>query len=329
MSGFLHRLAVQAIGSRDGTLHSVALLPYSTPPSPVNNDEADRQIAPLGTRGSKRHSVANSGGELNRVPSQNQPHDAIPPSPVNNDEADRQIALLGTRVSKRHPVANSGAELNHVPSQNQPHDSFHAEIDAQGRENEVMPSSPEVLVDQSTTGSTTIDAQGPENEVIPSSPEVLISQSASGFTTKLDLEIAHPSSVKARLRQPGKSIKKTILGESADWDEVVKKHSLLNNSATKYIANEGHSPAFTPSPLLPLKNTTHPSVLNSGAVAQRGESKGSAWQRQVEETTEVHVSIGRIEVTAVHEAPSPKRQAPTAAKTMTLEEYLARRRWEA
>jgi len=56
--------------------------------------------------------------------------------------------------------------------------------------------------------------------------------------------------------------------------------------------------------------------------------RGSRGARPVEETTEVHVSIGRIEVTAVHEAAPPKRRAQQPAKTMTLEEYLARRRGE-
>jgi hypothetical protein len=45
-----------------------------------------------------------------------------------------------------------------------------------------------------------------------------------------------------------------------------------------------------------------------------------------EETTEVHVSIGRIEVTAVHETPPPRLPPPRAAKPMSLDEYLARRR---
>jgi hypothetical protein len=47
----------------------------------------------------------------------------------------------------------------------------------------------------------------------------------------------------------------------------------------------------------------------------------------VEGVTEVRVSIGRIEVTAVHDAlPSPRRSPPRTAKPMSLEEYLARRR---
>ena len=80
-----------------------------------------------------------------------------------------------------------------------------------------------------------------------------------------------------------------------------------------------------PSPLLPLKNAARPAALNASAAAQRGEHGGSGRQGQVDEITEVHVSIGRIEVTAVHESPPPKRQAPTPAKPLSLDEYLARR----
>lgn len=79
------------------------------------------------------------------------------------------------------------------------------------------------------------------------------------------------------------------------------------------------------SPLLPLKNATNPSAMNASAAAQHGERGGSSRQGRVDEITEVHVSIGRIEVTAVHESPAPKRQAPIPAKPLSLNEYLARR----
>ena len=45
----------------------------------------------------------------------------------------------------------------------------------------------------------------------------------------------------------------------------------------------------------------------------------------LEETTEVHVSIGRIEVTAVHEAPPPKRVGPRRPAPMSLDDYLSKR----
>jgi hypothetical protein len=43
------------------------------------------------------------------------------------------------------------------------------------------------------------------------------------------------------------------------------------------------------------------------------------------ETTDVHVSIGRIELTAVHEAPPPVRRAAPAKPSLSLHDYLGRR----
>ena len=246
----------------------------------------------IGSKESALHSVA-------RLPY------ALPPSPVIHDEADNQIPALATRGNKPHPVANNGEELDHMGGQNPSRDRFHADFDVQAL----------------------------ENEVIPSSPELLIAQSSTGLTTQSGLDMSPPSSIKSRLRQPEASAKNTGAGESSVWDEGIKTPSPLNNSPTKSIAKDRPYPtpgdSATPPPLLPLKNTAHPSALNPGAVAQRGEPRGAAWQSQVEETTEVHVRIGRIEVTAVHEAPPPKRQARATAKPMTLDEYLARRQRQA
>ena len=254
MSGFLHRLAAAAIGGTNSALHSVARLPY-----------------------------------------------ALPPSPVHNDDTDRHITTLATRGNKQHPVANSDADLDQETSQNPPRDRFQANFNAQALENEVMPSSPEELIAQ--------------------------------FTTQPDLDIARPSSVKFMLRQPQTSAKKTAAGESSFWDEGNKTQSPMDNSTAQSNAHDERYPTLndsvTPQPLLPLKITGHTSALNPGAVTQRGKPGGAVWQSPVEETTEVHVSIGRIEVTAVHEAPPPKRQAPATAKPMTLDEYLARRQRQA
>jgi hypothetical protein len=46
------------------------------------------------------------------------------------------------------------------------------------------------------------------------------------------------------------------------------------------------------------------------------------------EAAEVRVHIGRIEVTAVHEAQPRKEKPDTRRKPMTLDEYLARREGE-
>jgi hypothetical protein len=45
-----------------------------------------------------------------------------------------------------------------------------------------------------------------------------------------------------------------------------------------------------------------------------------------EQPTEVHVHIGRIEVSAVHEAPPQKKSRPAARRSASLTDYLARRK---
>jgi hypothetical protein len=71
-------------------------------------------------------------------------------------------------------------------------------------------------------------------------------------------------------------------------------------------------------PPQPLRHT------DSSAATERRPA-ASAAVSAVEETTEVHVNIGRIEITAVHAAPPPKREPTRAGKPMTLEDYLAKR----
>jgi hypothetical protein len=44
-----------------------------------------------------------------------------------------------------------------------------------------------------------------------------------------------------------------------------------------------------------------------------------------DEATEVHIHIGRIDVTAVHEAPPPRRKPASTQAPMSLDSYLARR----
>ena len=50
-----------------------------------------------------------------------------------------------------------------MAGQNPPRDRFHADFNAQALENEVIPSSPEVLIAQSSTGLTT----QPDLDIVP------------------------------------------------------------------------------------------------------------------------------------------------------------------
>ena len=74
-------------------------------------------------------------------------------------------------------------------------------------------------------------------------------------------------------------------------------------------------------PLLPPR----PDAESSARAALRFEMPVRGHAATVEETTEVHVSIGRIEVTAVQEAAPPPRKTPRGNTPMSLDDYLARR----
>ncbi|CAH1087695.1 hypothetical protein [Candidatus Nitrotoga sp. 1052] len=232
--------------------------------------------------------AAQAMGSTNTLRSAARTPYAPPFSPVNRAEPDRQVAALDTAGNERQHMGNSGAAWNPVPRQEQHHVNTYREIGAQPRDNEVAPLLPEVVVVQPDTG----------------------------FYAKPGRPSGQSSSAKAMLRQS--SIEKTVAGEPPVLVDGIGMRIPGNDSATLPDSNY-------PSPLLPLKNAARPSALNASAAAQRGEHGGSGRQGQVDEITEVHVSIGRIEVTAVHESPPPKRQAPTPAKPLSLDEYLARR----
>ncbi|BBJ23436.1 hypothetical protein [Candidatus Nitrotoga sp. AM1P] len=247
MSGFLHRLAAQAMG-RTNTLRSAVRTPYAVPFSPVSTVEPDRRGPTLDTAGSERQHRGNSG-----------------------------VKHVGDRDEERDAMS----------SPEQHHANTAREIGTQPGDNEVASSSPEVLVVQSDT-----------------------------VYTKPDRPSGLSSSPKAMLQQSGKE--KTVASEPPVLAEGIEARLPESNSTVPTDNNY-------PSPLLPLKQATRSSALNTNVAAQRGEHSGASRQSQVDEITEVHVSIGRIEVTAVHESPAPKRQAPAAAKPLSLDEYLARR----
>jgi hypothetical protein len=75
----------------------------------------------------------------------------------------------------------------------------------------------------------------------------------------------------------------------------------------------------------PLPPQASPTIRAREAPALH-RAHGYARPVTVDEATEVHVSIGRIEVMAVHEAAPSNRQLPRAPRAMSLEDYLARRR---
>jgi hypothetical protein len=84
-----------------------------------------------------------------------------------------------------------------------------------------------------------------------------------------------------------------------------------------------------PPPLVPTATRFIPPPVLAPVPASvppaRSAKLAGAHRQSASEATEVHVSIGRIELTAVHDAaPSARRPAP-AKPSLPLHEYLARR----
>jgi hypothetical protein len=67
------------------------------------------------------------------------------------------------------------------------------------------------------------------------------------------------------------------------------------------------------------------SALASAPPAVPARTAGAHRLSAGGDAAEVHVSIGRIELTAVHEAAPPPRRAAPARKSVPLSEYLAQR----
>lgn len=93
-------------------------------------------------------------------------------------------------------------------------------------------------------------------------------------------------------------------------------------------APAGHARAVTPPPRLvesqhtgsTSRGTAPSSLMATGHQGQRGDDAGAPSSEPP-----VHVTIGRIEVTALPEPPVPKRKSPARPPAMSLEDYLARR----
>ena len=80
-----------------------------------------------------------------------------------------------------------------------------------------------------------------------------------------------------------------------------------------------------PAPLMPREARPTPLAPVPQPATRRGTSPQSIAAAQSEADTEVHIHIGRIDVTAVHETPAPRRRAAAAPAPMSLDGYLAQR----
>ena len=80
-----------------------------------------------------------------------------------------------------------------------------------------------------------------------------------------------------------------------------------------------------PAPLLPREPRSTPLAPMPQPSSRRGALQQGVAAAQGESDTEVHIHIGRIDVTAVHEAPPQRRRAAASPAPMSLDGYLAQR----
>ena len=102
------------------------------------------------------------------------------------------------------------------------------------------------------------------------------------------------------------------------------------SATSENAAPPGHAPHLhgEPAPLLPpvRAHASQPGMPSPRQLAAAWRAPGAP-QHPVGQDTEVHIHIGRIDVTAVHEAPRPKARTRERERTqpVSLDAYLATR----
>ena len=122
----------------------------------------------------------------------------------------------------------------------------------------------------------------------------------------------------AQLQMPSREIEVAIVGVPRRLDAEPDILVAPRAESTSIDAPALHRTEAQPTHLLPPTAATPPRTAVAPLPAQRPGAS--------DDSTEVHIHIGRIDVTAVHEPP-PRRRAPVASTVpMSLDAYLAKRR---
>ncbi len=251
MSGLFRRLARQATGQPQATVHAMARLPFQAPPELLpTQDGAAPLMAPADGVQSSRGGV-----------------------PVVSAPAAATQAALHHATPGAESVAPTSLQIPPLV-----HTPLPAADSAVAPKTASRPRASAPVADQGQPGLDPLaaDIHGAERPVGASLPERLLDPVAAATFERT----SHPAGT-----QDAAGVK---------------------------------PPSAVPDPLLPTQTTP--------AAARRSEpASATATARVAAEPTEVHVHIGRIEVTAV-QAPAPaKRPARSGQAPMSLDAYLAKR----
>jgi hypothetical protein len=175
----------------------------------------------------------------------------------------------------------------------------------------VQPLSVEEAINVSHSAAITNQATDEDSSLAPGEPV-----STSERQVKSDPEISELPKLSNILPEMTKEVE-TPLTDSMPVVEPMVITERADTSTTKFVKTQAPTAPQTPKALLPRNSTT---PINAQRLAQ-------SVTPQSETTNEVHVHIGRIEVTALPEpaAPIQKPKPKRGQQPMSLDSYLARR----
>lgn len=172
--------------------------------------------------------------------------------------------------------------------------------------------------------TTTFDDPSSSSERQASEPVLSGSEDVIDHTLSSMLDESIPTSVVAD---------SAATPDSAFSSQAESRRRATVGSASAMSPGEGESDSRMPAPIIaPIAAAGAEHAATRRLVSAPGVRERGGWlpvsTAADGEATEVHVHIGRIEVTATQEAASPRRQPAAGPKPMSLDEYLARRRSE-
>lgn len=243
-------------------------------------------------------------GTLRVRPMASLPYQAVPE--FTDDATDLDTGGVPV-TTPRAMAAPPGATPTH-PSESAPSTSRHPGEQPQ------RPSAPASLLPTTDHASAaTPSTDGPTSH---EEPQV---QAATGITTHpAEATLPLPSALLMEnlAAKPGATVSNAALPSAAD----PASHS--SNAFTDTSADT--TADGLPAPLLPRQRPTKVTTAAPNASPAPRGSAGAARQESTE-PNEVHVHIGRIEVTAIQESTQPKLRPKRGQAPMTLDNYLAKR----
>lgn len=125
------------------------------------------------------------------------------------------------------------------------------------------------------------------------------------------------------------------MGDHIEWQDPLASPADTEMQRAPYSGHQSNVPpsvrfSGVAEPLLPGVRPAGVENVNPSRQGQvqphvSAQFLRASRENPVEETTEVHVNIGRIEIAAVHAPAAPKRSQASGKQPMSLDEYLAKR----